>query len=51
MNLNQIQRVLELRPDVYQEINYLFNHISYEFGEETALALFIKFMEEKNERI
>jgi 4-diphosphocytidyl-2C-methyl-D-erythritol kinase len=43
------QRVLEHRPDVYHEINSLFNRISMEWSPATAQALFEKFMKEKED--
>ena len=46
-NCDMSQRLLELRPDVYQEINALFNRISMEWTPATAQALFEKFMKEK----
>lgn len=47
MKPDMSQRVLEHRPDVYQEISFLFNRISYEWSPATAQALFEKFMKEK----
>jgi hypothetical protein len=46
MKPDMSQRVLEQRPDIYQEIRKLFNYISEEWSPATAQALFEKFIKE-----
>lgn len=48
MKPDMSQRVLEHRPDVYHEINALFNRISYDWSPATAQTLFEKLIKEKN---